>query len=896
MRSNSSIRCRGFNRFSFLVCVFALSSMQGFGAATETKDGDHIPGGGPGTPAAVNRPKQTKQQTGNKITSPSSDFHRFQFPFMGTVGSNNGLGSCSVTFIDTKDMSIDLSSISGGSELCLGATASHCLGDVTRAIGDQVALGQDTSKSVCRGTSAVGIKANIEISFPGNLQRQALIIKSSNFSSTEDGVGLIAIPCPPSITKFKLNDDEKSELKQMQIAYPMSNKMKGSPLYLDAQRSDTIPAGTQTLSNGQTVTIQRSTIEANGKLLFNRGTTPIGGDSGSPGFIVKQGKKILAGVLSGEGIPGVSMVAPANFKNSVEKLLADVKCETPLISGPDDSEQVAQTNTPSSDQTIQRPGSFQEFNPGETPAQKRERQIASPNEPQPSDQSPLAQSPVQPIGGGATTGGGENCEGGSCTPKNVPQNGAGGPNPFQPPSFNPVPSGGTIGNSKANPEPSVQASQGFKEVQATDQASFEQALRQARKDGVKHIVVTYGSYERCDFCKDLRDDLQRKFGNEGDVRVIKMPEEYRPDPNRNIPQSELLTQLPDGKWKKSPSRVGSNGTAQAYKDQVDILRQRGPNPAQSQPQTPPQVSQSPDTKPEEKTAPVSGAAATVEKDRSNGGTGFQIVGADRKLGLRHERDKGPGKNIHLVAGADGKRYAATQYTRTDGKTGYSSLTRRENEALREYYLEKAEDLKKLPPEQQQYIKEFLASFPDSPKEVAEAKPEPKAEKIQISDRQLSDALGQAGVSEVGTLKEDKSKSESEYNSGGQHVFWMTDDLTGNSYRFVYDETSKKLVHKPLPGEKKAEYGEPKNAPKEAEPDREVKLGDLSKMTSTQLLTLRRQLDRIYFPGEAAQGIEQLNRVTEELRRRQIPNIQEAKRKALELEAIRLRARSRTSDL
>jgi hypothetical protein len=121
---------------------------------------------------------------------------------------------------------------------------------------------------------------------------------------------------------------------------------------------------------------------------------------------------------------------------------------------------------------------------------------------------------------------------------------------------------------------------GFKEVQASDMNGLRQALEQAKQDGVKHVVVRYGNDETCPHCAQLRDELKQQFGNDSDVRVIKMPSQFKPMAAQGIPQSMLLNQDSEGNWPdKATLRVGS-GVGYDYKSEVNGLKQKqNRNPA-----------------------------------------------------------------------------------------------------------------------------------------------------------------------------------------------------------------------------------------------------------------------------------------------------------------------------
>ena len=169
------------------------------------------------------------------------------------------------------------------------------------------------------------------------------------------------------------------------------------------------------------------------------------------------------------------------------------------------------------------------------------------------------------LGGGGGSGGGE-CENGVC----------------------PLP-----GNASSAQRPEADAadeltipsrnSGGFVEKGPVSRNDLARVMDEAKKAGFKHIVIRYGNDASCPYCRVLRDELRRQFGEDSDVLVIKV-NGAGPIEGKGIPQSELHSLDETGDWEKQGGTQVGAQAARGFRAQVNAQKSQAAREGRNAPQ------------------------------------------------------------------------------------------------------------------------------------------------------------------------------------------------------------------------------------------------------------------------------------------------------------------------
>lgn len=311
-------------------------------------------------------------------------------------------------------------------------------------------------------------------------------------------------------------------------------------------------------------------------------------------------------------------------------------------------------------------------------------------------------------GGGNTGGGGEpQCEGGVCQ---VPPSGGGEgahastPNPLSSPFDQKRPQAEDSVSSTIAPR----ASGGLLEKGPVPTADLGKAMEEAKKAGIKHIVVRYGNDVTCHFCRELRDNLRRQFGKDSDVMVIKV-EDSRPISGTGIPQSELYSLSSDGKWERQGAAQAGAEVVSGYQAKIKTNRARqAKNHGGASPKANPEGSRQPSSQKPEAPRPSSSSsdeAVAAPDAPQNVFNGYQFEKSSSHGGLHFLK---PGESpssenaIFLQRQSDGSRKAARK--NSDGSL--QVLPEDVQKGLREFYTKFADKVAHLPEKQRRYIEDF----------------------------------------------------------------------------------------------------------------------------------------------------------------------------------------------
>jgi hypothetical protein len=650
--------------------------------------------------------------------------------FTYAISSANQNGSSA-----SGDSSCQGTLISAANNVCVVATAAHCLYPQMIKTGIK-----NLPENFCGTTNGIPAKSgevSIETADFGKVKAQAIVHPHAKSDGSDlHDVGILKFSCPEGAKNVPVVKVASSPMQPDEDIW--YGKVKGAKgLWTGRAAKDKVTFKFKS-SNGETRTQtydntlyedKRQSDNTRHVVVQNSEHSAQTGDSGGPALAERDGEKVLIGILS--GTPGVISAAIYQTNSSMDFIKCFAEKKT------DSARALAEKPKPASDE---KPSSSKQSGTAPQNEQAGKQEIASgptqtqavaKAQSQPSVERGIAQGPKSPPIADQNPSQ-QHCEDGVCKvgPKPVePQQAGLTPDFFGRPS-NPgeqgvqgplVEQGTPEPRQSVAQQPSAKPTQGFKEVQATDDASFKQALRQARADGVKHVVVRYGNDDTCELCRVLRDDLKNQLGNDGEVRVIKMPEWFKPNAAKGIPQSKLLTQIPGGNWSASATRIGSTETAGDYKAEIERLRQRqspsniARTELQPQPEPQPQLRQS--AKPQ---APEIAEGAKKEFP-SVTLYGDEMEFYKTKNGNLVRKDpKGNLKIPRLQEMPDGKRELVYD-AHSGSPVPFERASKTEREAFRDYYLAIKEGDKKswekYSPDQKGLINGFLANWTENDNKI-----------------------------------------------------------------------------------------------------------------------------------------------------------------------------------